>query len=231
MLNSFKPISFQASIFTPSLNFTSGKIFAGLQQSFDTLFNGQPILIPLPPDIPKEVPVITLSSADNKFKLEVSQARLNFYRINTDESVMDSSDFISKFDLIVGEYLKLTSATVGRLALITTKCLETPIPAKELAEHFCKPGFLVEPFNRPENFEIHSHKKYSFNAIEVNSWVRCKTGLLRKENKPVIIVEQDLNTLAEDIEKKQYSIDEIKTFFERSFKEQQEILIKYFPIR
>lgn len=59
---------------------------------------------------------------------------------------------------ILEEYKEYTKATIGRLAVVTVKYLENKNPSLALVEHFCKREWFNEPFNRLENFEIHSHK-------------------------------------------------------------------------
>ena len=84
-----------------------------------------------------------------------------------------------------------------------------------MAQHFCKEKWLTVPFNRPESFEIHAHKRYFFaDRFNVNSWVRCKTGLLvNPDRESIILIEQDINTVAEEMETREFSAEEIKDFF------------------
>jgi hypothetical protein len=230
--NKFKQLSLQFSIFTPVLAFSTGSVFPKLMTDFGDVFDGDPISIPLPPEAPKDIPRIILKSKDFKIKLEVSENRVNLSRYFNIDETNEISAFVSFIELwgkLTGSYMDFTNATVGRLAVVAVKACECDNPGKALAEHFCKPEYLVEPFNRPESFEIHSHKKYKFGAFSVNSWVRCKTGKLKKENKPIIIIEQDLNTLAEAINESKFSKEEIITFTREGLKEQQIILKKYFP--
>ena len=86
-------------------------------------------------------------------------------------------------------------------------------------------------FNRSEAFEIHNHKVYTPEqgiSYPINSWVRCKSGSMTPENRPVIVVEQDLNTLAEDL-RTRFTADEMRAFFETASREANGILGKYFP--
>lgn len=225
----FKPVSLQATLFTPFLNFSTSKILASMVGTFGNLFDGETVSLPLPPDAPKEIPRIILQSKDKCWKLEISEMRMNFFGFNQEGKALDSKKFSENWEKIVGAYLSITSASVGRLAVVSIKCQEVSNPAKTLAEHFCKEKFLVAPFNRPENFELHSHKKYVLEGFEVNSWVRCKTSFLIKDMQPIILVEQDINTLAEKINDIVYPFEKIKKFLEIFIKEQKNILSIYFP--
>ena len=46
----FKIFSIQASIFTPTLQFSQSKVLAQLVTKFSNTFDGDPVSIPLPPD-------------------------------------------------------------------------------------------------------------------------------------------------------------------------------------
>ncbi len=46
---------------------------------------------------------------------------------------------------------------------------------------------------------------------------------------PIILVEQDINTLSEEIETNEFNIEQIKDFSNLAKEEQKSILNKYFP--
>jgi hypothetical protein len=63
----------------------------------------------------------------------------------------------------------------------------------------------------------------------MNSWVRCKTGHRIADQAPLVLVEQDINTLASDAESRSFGADQVRTFFDAIVEEAEEILRKYFP--
>ena len=65
--------------------------------------------------------------------------------------------------------------------------------------------------------------------FRINSWVRCKTAKLRADNRPVILVEQDLNTLANEADSRRFEAGQIHAFFQMAAAEADEILRIYFP--
>lgn len=226
----FKFLQLQVSIFTPTLLFSSGHIFKDIMAKYAELFDGEPLSIPLPPEVPKEIPRITFQSSDKKLKLEISESRANFYRyLQEGETDIGQAEFLETVYKVFNDYIKSTSAKVGRMAVVAIKYIEGENPAKLLAGHFCKENFIEEPFNRPENFELHSHKRYVADEFDINSWVRCKTGRLKKENKPIITVQQDINTLSENLDNEEFNLALIKKFVEMANNEHKEILKKYFP--
>lgn len=224
----FRILSLQMGIFTPALRFSSSEILGKLMGKFPDTFDGDPVAIPLPPDAPKEIPRLILPSSDGKTKLEISESKANFFRYRTeDDGVIDVNSWLKRGSDVFEEYIKCTFAKVGRLALVAIRFLENPNPGSTLAQHFCKEKWIREPFNRPESFEVHSHKKYEFSHFKVNSWVRCKSGILKKDNAPIILVEQDINTVSEEIDKKGFDNKQIRSFADLATKEQESVLNKY----
>ncbi|GAH55294.1 unnamed protein product [marine sediment metagenome] len=197
---------------------------------FGNFFNGDTLAVPIPESAPKEIPRIILHSADGKFKLEIAESRVNFFRYRKDDDVeIDTSQIRDLSSRVLKEYKDCTHSIIGRLALVVVKSLESENSGFTLARHFCKDKWIAELFSRPDNFEIHSHKNYTLKEFNINSWVRCKTGRLAKNNEPIILVTQDINTLAEELEKRDFSIRQLEAFLEIAYKEQEQTLRKYFP--
>ncbi|MCH8149399.1 MAG: hypothetical protein IH987_15690 [Planctomycetes bacterium] len=65
----------------------------------------------------------------------------------------------------------------------------------------------------------------------VNSWARSKTGKLKGngDEKVIVLFEQDLNTLAEEAPKKNFSEAEVEKFFLAVAPELDSILGLYYP--
>ena len=226
----FNTLLLQFSIFTPGLHFSTNKVLGSLVSKFADTFNGNTTALPLPQDAPIEIPRIILPSADGRLKLDIAISRANFFRyLGQEEAVIDDSSFFKICLEVFKEYITCTNAKVGRLAIVAVKFIKEENPGLALAKHFCKDEWIEQPFNHPEGFEIHSHKKYVLNDFKINSWVRCKSGFLKKDNVKIILVEQDINTLSEEIEQNDFNIVQIKKFSNIVVKEQKSILNRYFP--
>jgi len=65
----------------------------------------------------------------------------------------------------------------------------------------------------------------------VNSWVRNRTGTvsLSGGSSAVVMVEQDLNTLHEEVPSRSYSDAEIRAFFDEAAREFEVIMRLYYP--
>ena len=82
------------------------------------------------------------------------------------------------------------------------------------------------------DFEIHSLKRYDLTAeIVVNSWIRCKTGRRTDPDRtyPAVVVEQDINTLAELLAISNINSETRSLFFKTVPNEMDSILSQYFP--
>jgi hypothetical protein len=230
----FRIASIHFSLFTPGLTFQPNRILAEMLSECKNTFNGEIIPLPVPEDAPPDFPRLIMSSEDKKFKLEVSPSRASILRYaRPPENEVRVQDLVEVAKNIAEAYLRITKARVGRMAVVIVRYCEEANPGLELARHFCRDQWLErQPLNRPEGFEIHAHKKYDLSKYKVNSWVRCKTGRLSispDEQKKIILVEQDLNTLVEDMERKEYDIKDIVDFWNTSSKELDSILNLYFP--
>jgi hypothetical protein len=223
-------LTLQISVFSSNSNFATGKILSELSNKYGDVFDSNPTSIPLPKEAPPDLPRLILSSSDKKMKLEISANRANLFRYRTiNDTVIDPKGFLDFGLEVFKDYIKYSNSIIGRLAIVSNRFIEDDNPALRLAKHFCKEKWIKKPFNRPESFEIHSHKVYQLGEFTINSWVRCKSGSLKNNNKPIVIVEQDINTLSDELDKKSYQNIKIKKFAGSVIKEQKEILNKYFP--
>ncbi|MGA7952468.1 MAG: hypothetical protein WCA07_03000 [Gloeobacterales cyanobacterium] len=235
----FQTVILQATIFTPDISvstFSASKALAIILGKYAQQYDGAPQALALPEGIPPEIPRIVLQSQDGTFKLEIAPQRINSFWIRTQENQGEPENMIDSCIEVLKHYVRETDMNVGRLALIVTRALKTEYPAKSLIEKFCKQELQTSIFGRSENFEIHNHKRYGFKGTSIenlfiNSWLRCKTGEMIADGKPVpaIILEQDLNTPLEEIEQRNFTTDEIQNYFEQTADEAKSVLELYFP--
>lgn len=67
--------------------------------------------------------------------------------------------------------------------------------------------------------------------FQVNLWVRSKTAALSSAqgSRPIVLVEQDLNTLSEDMDTQAFSKEDIEKFFLATVPQFDESLQLYYP--
>lgn len=227
--------SYQATIFTPDGDLSVSKVMKDFYPSQSNLFNGEPtILPPIPEGAPAEIPRIILVSNTGEWRCEMSPVRINMFWRRTKSTTTDVNivDFFQKAVGILLRYCNSANARVGRLAGIVSRFAEHDSPGLFLARHFCQEKWEQAPLNRPENFELHAHKTFDLGGeIKVNSWARNKAGKLVADDseKPIVLFEQDINTLADDSSSTNLKEVEIKHFFNLVAVELNTILGLYYP--
>lgn len=231
---SFAVAMCQASVFTPDEEVSPARFSKKLLPAWSTRFDADPFAIPNMPGLPVEVPRLVLNSKANLWRCELATARINFYWNNPDPLTQKypANDIYTELRSLVSDFLAAFEPRVARLAAVVHRISANDSPGRTLATHFCAEQWHKAPFNRPENFELHAHKRYALGSgTKVNSWVRNKTAFATRgpTTNPVILVEQDLNTLAEDAQNAAFTTQQVSAFFEAAPTEFDSILKLYYP--
>jgi hypothetical protein len=229
----FETIRIQVIVFAPGLDIQTTKVIGILLTDYSERFDGDLQSFPWPKDVPGDLPRAVLESGDGQFKFEVGPGRLSLQWNRKDEEAMQPRNVVDEGVNILRICLERFPVEIGRLALVLSRNCPCENPSTVLINRFCTAESQQEPFNRSANFEIHNHKQYvlpSFTPeLLINSWVRCKSATFGASKQPGITVEQDLNTRAEDVEKRRFSIADISTYFKIATFEADNVLEKYFP--
>lgn len=218
----------RASIFIPGAQISGQHVYRRLPERWLKRFDGDPVLLPAINELPVEVPIVILQSRSGEWKCSVSRGRVDIIHDPKLPAVVDLKSFFTEALDYLTEFHNRFNLRVGRLAAICNRFLPYAEPGIALANHFCREERLNGPLNRPEGFELHAHKRYIMcGKHEVNSWVRCKTGLKADSQEPVIVVIQDLNTREDQV--KEFADEELASFFAAGSNELDSILSLYFP--
>lgn len=228
----FKNQSIQAS------GFASGEdtlypnpILKRFPRRWSSEYDGDTVSIPLPPELPANVPQLVLSNQSGSSRLELTSRRINLVRTAEDESdlALQATTEALADELIAG--FKVEDVDFGRFGLVVLRIAEVDSPAAvKIAKHFFQRRWLTAPLNRPESLEVHAHKVFQLEPeLMVNSWIRVKSGSLTSTGAPLIVVEQDINTLENERIDRTFSPDECKAFFSLASREMEKILRLYFP--
>ncbi len=231
----FKLASCQATVFTPAGDLAVSKVMKDLYPSLATVFDGEPtILPPVPEGMPPEIPRIIIESTSHEWRCEFSPVRVNIHwrRTKSTEVCPALGDFFDKAVETLLQYATQLNPRIARLSALARRFSVHEQPGLFLARHFCKKQWDEAPLDRPENFELHAHKRFAFAGdFTVNSWARSKTGKLSGDGdeKLIILFEQDLNTLAEEACERSFREEEVKKFFGAAATELDSILGLYYP--
>ncbi len=225
----------QTAVFTPEPSaFASGKAVGIILAGFQDRFDGEMKVLPLPAEIPPEIHRVVLQSSDGRWRLSMAPARIDsVWRNTAGASEASLTTVVSQCAEVQERYIEEAGVRVGRVAVVIHRLCPVENPAETLIERFCNEASQREPFNHSKSFEIHNHKVYAPRRegtdYTVNSWVRCKTANRVPDDHPVILVEQDLNTLATELESQRFDTARMRAFFAAAPVEADEILRKYFP--
>jgi hypothetical protein len=189
-------------------------------------FDGPPTVLPLPDDVPAEIPRLIFGSKDKQWQLEMGSSRLTYRWIQQTENKQVLPDhFCPEFIGFVNRVLPLLEhPRVGRIALVWMRYLLETDPATVLCgTFFSGETLLKDALANQRSFELHSLRRTTIaEKFEVNSWVRFKSGQLtlpKTPVRPIILVEQDVNTLPEKADSASHSTEEIAAFYASAAKE------------
>ena len=221
-------MDYQAAIFTPGLQFSSARI-AGFISRQGELFDGEPLLLPAISEMPTGVPRLVLLSKSGGLRLQASGERADLFWTQVGTASYDLAEFLQLALDLFRQYLEVTRGVVARVATVVKRVQPCPNPGPVVVSHFCRDELIRGPLKRPEEFEVHAHKIFRLaGRYDVNSWLRCKTGLMTApSNGRVIIVEQDFNTLAD--RQQEFSLDELAAFYAVVPDGMDEVMALYFP--
>jgi len=237
----FEPIVFtdfkfdmlRASVFISELQSPANLIYRNLPERWIELFDGEPTLIPVPEGAPSNIPIMQLSNKAGELQFRFSRIRVDFElrSTSTKKPVEDVNSFFETAINHIVEFADIFNLTIKRLAVNCNRYAKQVDPGLYLAQHFCNEKWWLEaPLNRPKQFELSAHKRFElYKGLEVNSWVRNKTGISTTTGESLILVEQDINTLPEEMDTCRFSVEEIERFFKHNIKELDHILELYYP--
>ena len=202
-------------------------------QEWSTIYDGDPISLPLSQAAPPEIPTAILQSSDQSLGIEMARTKINLYwkRVESDKDAsIDISDIYSQLADKVATIAEKNKVVIGRLAALRMSIGNEPTPGRELSKQFCREEILNGPLKQVEGFELHAHKVFElYEAQNVNSWVRIKTSGSPGPDYEHIFVEQDINTLAEEINIRNFDRANIMRFFHEASQQLDSILDEYFP--
>jgi hypothetical protein len=207
-------------LFFGNFSFSPLQIVNDLNKWSDGLFDGDPIIPPLPNDVPSDFPRAVLNNVNKEFTLIISLARLDFIQqlpLNSsiDRHRVEESYFL-RFEKIIKNLKEDYRVKVGRIGCLGIFSLQLA----HKPNNFLYKNFLSQNqfFGNSKSLEIHSLSKEVFdNDININRWFRIKTIEKPPNNDNIIIIEIDINTFQEEAETNDFKFEEIQKFYKMAF--------------
>jgi len=171
------------------------------------ILDGEPVVLPVPPDGPPDIPRFQLNSKDNAYRYGISLVRsdLSFHQIDEPNSqITDVSIDLLKFEKeLLNIYVQEKSWKITRLALIVDYVAEL----EDKTSEFIMNNFLKQK-DSYSSVELSLLKKGAINGHNINRWFRIKC-IERVANS--LHLKVDINTFAE--EKLDIGVDEMIGFY------------------
>lgn len=166
------------------------------------IFNGQPILIPVPNDAPPEIPRIVLNSADNLYSCNIALNRSDIF-FNVSNCIKNDIDTLfekqKNNSLSIFDYLKEKNAVIIRIGFVVDTDYQNSEGVEFLKNKFSK----GEKFDNPKelSFRYNKETKIGNTTIAMNNLMTISG----KKGSNIIQVQLDINTLAENTDSADFS--------------------------
>jgi hypothetical protein len=191
----FHLTSCQAGMITPGHELPRRQLFAELLPAWLVRFEEEPRFVA----VDGEPTRIILEGGGWRFEFSAARADLFWIRRAPSVPALALEGFYEQASDLLGGYQRATGCRVGRLAALVQRIAGHDAPGLALARHFCQERWTHGALDRPEQFELHAHKRYALaGRFLVNSWVRCRSA--PQFGPQAIAVDQDINTLAAGLE-------------------------------
>jgi hypothetical protein len=223
----FHPVSIQVSGWSGTVELNQRAVLIDALQRWSSVYNADPISLPsLPTGIPlgvmQEVPTTILQSRDQTQRLDLGRSRINLHwAVNSEQEPLDLAASSTTLAERLTTLFAHGGANLARLALVVNRLATVENPGRELCVAFCKPSVADGPLSTVQGFELHTHQVVTITPqVRANHWTRLKTATTPGQTGyQYVLLEQDLNTLAEEITTRRFTRRTTLAFFERALEQ------------
>ena len=205
------------SVFYASLNLQNKLELASiLHNETKIVFDGEPIILPVPDDAPSEIPRIILTSKDNEHKCHISKERVEFIYSNEANPDREVSELREQFLVTLGDIAKVVKsswkAEVYRLGFVINSVSHYKAPVEIIKTKFIREGVL----NHPRRLEVFVLDRMTWDNLKINRGYRVYTIIKSegKEERKLLSVNFDINTIPE--EKYSFDTESIVAFYDKA---------------
>ena len=210
----------QTALFTKNFQiqneYEKSNILLGLKEKVGEIFDGQPVLIPVPSDAPPEIPRIVLNSADNLFTCNVALNRIDIFFNLISNSEKDSDALLKKQKINskkLFDFLKEKKVIINRVGFVVDIDYTIQNTLEFLRTEFIKD----KKFESPKELSFRYNKSSNIDGVDIpmNNLVTI-TG---KNDNNIIKVQFDINTVAEIMNAADFLSQEFESIIEYSISE------------
>jgi hypothetical protein len=181
------------------------------------VFDGDPIFFPIPSDAPPEIPRVVLVSKNRYYRCNVAANRLELLYTAQNQPDKELQEIRDPYMTILNDIAETAKSQfkilVFRLGFIFVTLSFPENPIKLIENAFIREGALLNP----EQLELHVLKKFNWDNILVNRWIRLSSVQLtgQEAERKALSVIFDINSVAE--KRYDFSSDSITAFYSRAF--------------
>jgi hypothetical protein len=191
------------------------QLASSLLQPTKGVFDGEPILFPVPDDAPSEIPRIILASKDGKFKCNISKQRIELLYVE-DTATKELQELREQLLKVLGEIAKVmkseSSNSIYRLGFVVDFRFFHDAPIELIKVRYIKPGAI----EFPRSLELNVLDRMDWDNLTVNRWYRISARTKKKngeEGKEMSVI-FDINTIPE--KKYDFSVESLVAFYDRA---------------
>ena len=200
----------QTAIFTKNFlikdDYEKSKILIGLKEKIGDIFDGQLVSIPIPNDAPPEFPRFTMNSQNKIYSCDVSLVRTNILfdvAVDMEKNQNNLMEKQKKVSLKLFNLFKEENIIINRIGFVAKAYYK-----KENGVDFLRSEFINEKkLKSPKELLIRYNQKNDLPLlkIEMNSLVTFSNKI---NNKEIINIQTDINTVAEIMPDINFCIDD-----------------------
>lgn len=186
-------VSLQFGLFFSEPIFRPFSVFEDLNRSMMHIFDGNPQMLDLPPDLPPDVPLVTFRSENKKYVCNIARGRIDLLvqRTGVEPS---NTEIVADFNAKAEAFARYVSskAKLNRFGLICRYFFRCANPVEVIGNKYiklphCDLSELTVRYNSPS----------SFGRIKINEIVECVTARLKLMNETSehegVLVMRDIN--------------------------------------
>lgn len=207
-------LSLQVALFVDGVIDRPDRLMPQINSEFNNLFNDMPNVIKLPMEAPAEIPIVQMSSLDQKYRLNISRNRLDFF-YTAPVPVVDStplylqvlSPLIARFyQYIIGNQ----KLPISRVGFITTMFF----PEENNVARIAKRYFSDRSFEKNCELSFRTNVQSKIKAYTINNILNIEANTLYQRNGDQetstdgIIITTDINNVPNE---KSLSISMVKS--------------------
>lgn len=220
----YKLLNFQFVFFIDSLNLRSNEK-SNFLNKFSNLFDGEQTILPIPEDVPDDIPRMLISSKDNKNKVSFTKNRVELTCQNEEIKILDFGNITQEvFGILENNRVGINS--IGFVIRIILEQKNVNARIEKLLKEDIKDRFGLKEEN--SSLIVRNSQKITLNIAEkeiiCNKLFTISSDVTDSRNgNRVCFVELDVNTKS-DNSKKIDSKSVLKAFFEKVQEKHKELL-------